>query len=290
MHLGWYLAAPIGEFRTGLNALQIEGRRLVVLRRENGVEVYDADCPHRGANLANGVLRGKAIVCAFHARTIALGERAQGLCVRQYRTLVAGDLLFVRDPAGIDGGFEAQMSALSESHTFLPIPARTMTAPARLVIENAFDSSHFQPVHHLVNAVRFSEFKRDAGYAAGGTFVVPASPWQRGARDTALPFVATAYSPSIVISELGGARPYTTITAARDTPDGALVRIVLALAKETAGDRDVPYLLRQLDTAIDADEEIWREVREIEHPAYFADDAAVLGFRTFADEFRPTPP
>ena len=291
MHLGWYLAAHIDELGPGLNGLELEGRRLIALRRGRAVEVYDADCPHRGANLAHGELRGKAVVCAFHARAIALGTREHGLFVRAYRVIVAGGLVFVRDPDGIDAGFERALQLLGETHDLLPLPARVIAAPPQLVIENAFDSTHFQPVHGVVNPVNLTQIASDAAYAASGTFVVPASPWQRGSANAALPFVATAYSPSIVVSSLGGTHPYTTITSARSSDGGALVRIVGAIEREaTANGADVGYLLQQLDAGIDADEAIWAEVREPAQPAFFAEDATVVGFRAFAARFRTAAP
>ncbi len=67
---GWYRLMNADEVRPG-EARYIEalGRELVVWRSEDGAQLsaMTAFCPHVGANLANGFVRGDRIVCPFHA-------------------------------------------------------------------------------------------------------------------------------------------------------------------------------------------------------------------------------
>lgn len=57
-------AIPEGEGRT----FEIGGRRLAVFRTRTGpVFATQAECPHRGGLLADGLLGGCTLVCPLHA-------------------------------------------------------------------------------------------------------------------------------------------------------------------------------------------------------------------------------
>lgn len=66
---GWYKLADADELRPGdTRYLEVLGERLVLFRDEQGrPHVLDAHCPHQGANLAGGKVRGQCIECPFHA-------------------------------------------------------------------------------------------------------------------------------------------------------------------------------------------------------------------------------
>ncbi|MFO0756007.1 MAG: Rieske 2Fe-2S domain-containing protein [Byssovorax sp.] len=75
---GWYSLGPSSAFRPGtIQKLHRFGRDLIVFRTEGGaVSVLDAVCPHLGADLAGGVVRGEELVCPFHG----FGFGADGRC------------------------------------------------------------------------------------------------------------------------------------------------------------------------------------------------------------------
>src|SRR2546423_9415223 len=54
VHAGWYLLCFATEIGYELTPLSIGDRRLMALREQNKIRVFDATCPHRGANLACG--------------------------------------------------------------------------------------------------------------------------------------------------------------------------------------------------------------------------------------------
>jgi nitrite reductase (NADH) small subunit len=57
-------AVPHGEGRT----FSMGGERVAVFRmRDGGVYAVQADCPHRGGPLADGLTGGMTLVCPLHA-------------------------------------------------------------------------------------------------------------------------------------------------------------------------------------------------------------------------------
>lgn len=101
--LGPLASIPIGEGRTFI----LDGHLVAVFRTRNG-EVFatQAECPHRGGPLADGILGAGQVICPLHARTfdLATGEARGHDCdaLRTYPVAVAGTghlLLTVPDDA-----------------------------------------------------------------------------------------------------------------------------------------------------------------------------------------------
>jgi len=72
-------AVPPGEGRTFL----AHGERIVIFRtRANGIFAVQAECPHRGGPLADGLMGGTTIICPLHSWKFDLctGEAAVGDC------------------------------------------------------------------------------------------------------------------------------------------------------------------------------------------------------------------
>lgn len=71
---------PMGEGRT----FAVDGRRLALFHLRSG-EVYatQADCPHLGGPLADGLTGGTSVICPLHDRVFDLrtGQGPQGECV-----------------------------------------------------------------------------------------------------------------------------------------------------------------------------------------------------------------
>lgn len=67
---GWYRMIRLDELRPGgVKAVDCLGKNLVVYRgKESGrYVVLDAHCPHQGASLAGGEVKGDELACPFHA-------------------------------------------------------------------------------------------------------------------------------------------------------------------------------------------------------------------------------
>lgn len=79
IHLGALSEIPVGEGRT----FQIGDLRVAVFHgREGRVFATQAECPHRGGPLADGLLGGTTLVCPLHEWTFDLlsGMALSGTC------------------------------------------------------------------------------------------------------------------------------------------------------------------------------------------------------------------
>ncbi|MFE3171593.1 Rieske 2Fe-2S domain-containing protein [Amycolatopsis sp. NPDC059090] len=297
MYAGWYQAAFEHELHPGLTPVDLGPARIVLARTPDGLRAADAACPHRGAHLGHGgQLDGSAIVCPFHGKRIGIGEQAPGRYrVREHAVLGYGGLVFAGWETGDGGPFAELLDKLAVTHLFLPgftLPARVR---ADLVIENAFDGTHFRPVHGIGEDPGLTLVPGDRdSLTARGVFVLPKSEWQRGGeKSVAVPFEATAYSPHVVVSRMGGDYPYVAITAATPRREGGCV-IRFSLAVPLSAHEAMPaqrseelyrYLLERSRAGVEQDLPIWENLIDVE-PDYDNADRTVLAFRRFRDQFR----
>jgi nitrite reductase (NADH) small subunit len=95
-NLGPAVAIPRGEGRT----FAIGSTALAVFRTRNG-EVYatQAECPHRGGPLADGMIGAATVVCPLHAFKFDLasgcpiGHECGALCTHPVSVAPNGDLI-----------------------------------------------------------------------------------------------------------------------------------------------------------------------------------------------------
>jgi 3-ketosteroid 9alpha-monooxygenase subunit A len=300
-HHGWYQIAFERELDGNVCSAAVGMLRLVMVRDADGVRAFDAVCPHRGADLAvGGRFDGGALICPFHGFRIGLGERSENdFCVREYRTLVTGGLVFVQMSNDYDNGFACVIEKLGKSHFIMAGFTLRVRSASEMVIENAFDQAHFRPVHGIGMHGEFRIRSSESGeLAVEGTFDLPPSAWQRGERGPdggCVPFVAHAYSPGIVISNLGGAYPYTVITASTPITDGeCTIRLSLALPLGEDGGRPrqelCDYLLRRSRAGLEKDRVVWEHRCETSPNHYTPLDEPVREFRTFCGRFAEATP
>jgi nitrite reductase/ring-hydroxylating ferredoxin subunit len=293
---GWYQVAFERELTGAVSPVSVGTTALVVVRTPHGVRVGDAACPHRGAHLGHGGrLEAGVLVCPFHGLRIALGEPSdESLCVREYHALSVDGLVFVRVSDALDNGFGKVMENLQATHRLVPGFAMTVRAPGELVIENAFDQGHFGPVHGIGIARAFELGPSHHGeLAVEGVFQLPASRWQRGrpGRELAdVPFRARAFSPGIVVSELGGEYPYTVLTAATPADDGgSVIRVSLALPPDAGSEpprRELQeYLLRRSRDGLEKDRIVWEHLSAASDAPEARLDTPVREFRAFCRRF-----
>lgn len=293
MHTGWYQLAYERDLKPGLNAVALAGHHLLVIYRDAQAEIYDGACPHRGYLLGAGAdLQQDRVICPFHGQAVGLGqERGCRLSVPRHPSLLVGGLLFVRVGGGADAGFAERMAHLDATHYIVPGFTRRIRASAELVVENAFDCAHFQPVHRIGNApLMEAGLGAHGAYLARARFELPPSAWQ-GAAPTNVPFTTVAYSPTLVVTELGGARPYIMLSATVPVDAGTCeLRLSLMVPISEPGrapdQESLRYLLRQAEAGIDKDTLIWENLADggaIGNAAAF--DQPVLGFRQFCESF-----
>jgi len=292
-HAGWHMAAFDGEIGLGLTPCDIGGRPLMALRETDRIRVFDAACPHRGANLARGGrLAEGAVLCPFHGKRIRLGCEGR-LTVREHETIRLGDAVFVRlsGETAHDRGFSRAIKELADRGRVSAALNTVIKAPPELVIENAFDAEHFSAVHQVprVTGMR-AETGPDGELVIEGEFLTPAPPWERTPGATfASRFLARAYSPGLVVTELGPPdRSHLVITAANPLPGaGCVARVALGIRPDQEHARGA--LAAGARRAFDQDVEIWEHLDASAPERLDAGDAAVLAFRDFCNGFPQVP-
>ena len=292
---GWYQVGFEHEITASVTPAAVGRMRLVILKGPAGLRVADAVCPHRGADLGfGGRWDGRSIVCPFHNCRVGLGEPSEhGFSVNEYRTLVAAGLVFVQLSDDQDNGFSDFIERLAATTLVVPGFTLKVRTAAELVIENAFDQAHFAPVHGIGTTGRFRMCPSEHGeLVAEGVFHLPPSQWQRGqagADGGHVPFLARAFSPGLIVSDLGGDHAYTVITAATAQPDGdALIRLSLSIPRTNGRDPSkdlIEFLLRRSRSGLERDRMIWEHLSPMASPRYTPLDAPVREFRDFTARF-----
>lgn len=269
---GWHNIARRSDLAARPMWSAVVGRqRVLLVRQGDAVRAFEGACPHRGADLGCGKLEGEDTVrCGLHGLRIGLRESSgRARWVPELPCLMLGDLVFVRLEAGADCGFAAAVAQLNQTHRIADPASQRIAVDYKMVIENAFDEFHFVPVHEVTRLHPF-QVEPEPGGALSVTsrFTVPASRWQRprrGRDDVDVPFRATAYSPGVVITHMGGSRPYVVITASAPI-DAQSCRVELAIAtpietQPTSTD-DVAYLSRQGLAGLEKDRVFWESTTD----------------------------
>lgn len=293
MRGGWYLVAFESELTGDITPVDVGATPLILVATDDRIRAFDAICPHQGANLGyGGRLDTRGVICPFHGKRVALGTQAgTEYRVREYLARGYGGMVFVSRSEQHENGLTDLLEELVTDHVFVPFNRTSLAAAGELVIENAFDAGHFQPVHGVRNTPKFSVRRTGAGsLVAEGELCVPTSPWHRGAPDATLttPFMARALSPQLVFSHIGGDNPYWVITGTTPTPQGCQVRQSLAVPRSENAPPDtgrIAYLARASREGLELDRVIWEHLRPPASPRYGPEDAALLAFREFCHEY-----
>lgn len=294
-HSGWYLAATVPELQAPITPLMIAGRKLMAVRTKDGFRVYDSVCPHRGASLAHGGTLARAgVICPFHGKAVALGDCSDPdrYAVAEVRSLLVGPVLFVGVDVDVDDrGFEATMTELALTHDLFPCPPMMIDVNPELVVENAFDLDHFIKVHHISRVTGMAWGRLPDGPAyCHAEFTVRTPAWEGGGTKVIQNrFYARAFSPTVVVTELGEPGVgQTVLTSATPTPEGCTVRVVNAL-RRTADGPASPVVVRSLTDfakkALSDDMQIWEHMDVEMTPRMDRRDAPVIVFREFCDSF-----
>lgn len=161
---GWFCIGADYEFNNKPMQLDYFGTSLVAYRGEETGELHvlDAFCPHMGANLADGCVKGDSVVCPFHEWSWG----GDGICndipyansipararIKSWPTMEINELVYVwHDP---DGALPIPEQAIPQDEEvsedgWTPWVIRRVPVPnnARELIDNMADKAHFGPVH-----------------------------------------------------------------------------------------------------------------------------------------------
>jgi nitrite reductase/ring-hydroxylating ferredoxin subunit len=310
LHGGWYLVAFADAAMSDITPVRLgEGHFMLVRTQDLGLRLFDATCPHRGADLAHGgQLRGRHIMCPFHGRRIGLDSGGPWQ-VRSYPTHTVGGLVLVTLGTGSEGApapdrCPEALSRLLDGLTLLPAVDALVSVPVNYVVENAFDTEHFSVVHG-VPRVEGDQTAHDAdGFlVTTSRFVTVQDPWgdertrdylrvvlgQRAAQaaHTVSSFRATAYSPTLVATCFDSPHDSSVIiTGAVPTPGGTHVRVAVAGSPGPALERAAAGARK----AIEQDTPVWEHL-DTQAPSRLDDlDDAVRAFQAFCRGFPAAAP
>lgn len=299
MFVGWTQVAFRSELESEVSAVDIGNKPLVAVRTDAGMRVFDATCPHRGAHLGyGGRLHDDVIVCAFHGHQVRLGADANArFCVNEYPAITAAEGLFVLLSSECDTGLANQISKLDSTHYVVPgFQMRIAIAP-EYVVENAFDADHFPTVHGISRCPRLNVSDEvDGAMRVDGVFDTERpNQWQvdQPADDGGVRtyFSARAYSPYLVIAELGNElSPHIVITAATPEAGGCRVRVTVALPRRSGRPsptvREVSSILNGSLTAFEQDAVVWEHLDTTAVPRWTESDRVVRAYRSFCQRFQ----
>ena len=166
---GWYRLSDSASLRPGgLRHIECLGRQLVLWRSEDGApHVMHAFCPHLGANLSHGRVRGDCIECPFHRWRFSGDGRAahvpysdhvpQGVLTEPFPVQEVHGQLFVYHACG-SGGRDGTGQPPYPVPRIPEVDAGTFAfrgahdaGRVRMHLlefaENSVDRAHFQPLH-----------------------------------------------------------------------------------------------------------------------------------------------
>ena len=286
---GWYLLAFEHNVDRDLTPACVGDRRLVLVRQDGRLRVFDATCPHRGAHLAyGGRLCDDVIVCPFHGYSIRMGDDdGRQFSVREYTVSTIGGMVFVRLSEEHDNGWIDHLEDLERTHFIVNGFEMPVRAPMETVIENAFDQRHFHSVHGIRTDAFMVRTSEHGALIVESTFYVPT---RRGSVEPA-PYRAFVVSPGLVAVELRGPSPYTVITGATETPAGGCV-IRLSLAFPKAGSTTPPpaaaceRLLEHSRRGLEEDRVVWENLSTSIQPRWMPEDRPSQQFLEFCQKHR----
>jgi aminopyrrolnitrin oxygenase len=158
---GWYVVARSGELKPGaLRSVSLAGRDIVVFRTQSGaLGGVDAYCPHMGAHLGHGRVRGEHLVCPLHGRQIGCdgtitesSERSRAWTLRERFGLIMLEL----------GSARALPEASADDFDWTNVAPLEIAAGWHSLVANAFDMPHLCTVHFR-ELVAPTEVSCDAG-------------------------------------------------------------------------------------------------------------------------------
>ncbi|MGD9897403.1 MAG: Rieske 2Fe-2S domain-containing protein, partial [Candidatus Methylacidiphilaceae bacterium] len=100
---GWLDLGPIGEIPLGQGRCYRVGRYAVAIfrLRDGALRALDADCPHQGGPLSDGIVDQEKVICPLHGFAFSLetGEGfGQSLSVRRYEVRSSGGRILAKFP------------------------------------------------------------------------------------------------------------------------------------------------------------------------------------------------
>lgn len=305
---GWHCLGRGVDFTTEPVMLNYFGTRLVAYRGEvdGDVHILDAYCPHMGADLSKGCVRGNSVVCPFHAWSwgpdgvcddVPYAKRIPDKAViKSWPTLEKNGLVFVwndpennapiagQEPERIEDWYSGEWTDWTT--TLIEIHSN-----CRELVDNMADLAHFGPVHYT----KASSFKniqdghRFIQYMAGSHAILEDG-------STGMTSVATYEGPAYMTTTMTGSiegRPVTVHLAVTHVPvttEHFHIRLGVMMKKfpdlsDEENDRLVNEYTKLCILSFQQDVEIWDNKVRVDNPLLCDGDGPINMVRKWYSQF-----
>ncbi|WP_424216479.1 Rieske 2Fe-2S domain-containing protein (plasmid) [Streptomyces sp. BI20] len=312
---GWFMLVPSAELTVGkVLTRRLMGHEVVVYRTASGqARAVRAHCPHLGAHLGHGAVRGETIVCPFHQFSFdGDGEIARvGL---GYTSAPKQCALPVLPCSEVNGGVFAWAGntpptwvlpeLLTPRHTLTRYLTYDVPTHPQEILENGSDTRHVLLLHGYRAAPRPAVLE---GHVLRQDIdllrpIPPLPPLRLRAeiRHHGLGFsTIRVHIPAAGIEQrvLVSPRPvepwrvHVAIGAAvLLTPPKGAENPLVRTAATLLGRITAPLVYRLLMREVNADFEIWSSKRYVNPPRVAAGEGPIGPFRKWADQFYPEHP
>lgn len=306
---GWFCIGADYEFTAKPIKLDYFGTSLVAYRGEDSGEIHvlDAFCPHMGANLADGCVKGESVICPFHEWSWGpdgfcndipyankIPEKAR---IKAWDSYEVNELVYIwHDPEGNPPLPEQLIPRIDEVYKkgWTPWYIRRVHIDnnCRELIDNMADKAHFGPVHGSQGIVHFSNIREGHIYT------------QLMNADSEMGYMeskATYYGPGFMLHQ-------STINAREDNTERRYMSLVMNVptsmesfeflagfreriptGMEDDRDAQMAFMASIADDAEDrgvfADMRIWQNKTPIDNPILCDGDGPVNKLRQWYKQF-----
>jgi 3-ketosteroid 9alpha-monooxygenase subunit A len=303
---GWHCLGLARDYQDGQpHTLNAFGSRLVAYRGEDGqVHVLDSYCPHMGADLSRGQVRGNSIVCPFHAWSWGADGKCNNIpyCKRippkarlkSWPTCEQNKLLFVwNDPEDSPPPAEVSIpridACFSSEWSDWVIEKWTINTNCRELIDNVADMAHF-PVVHGAPVDYFANIFQ--GHKATQIMIGKGSQGNQGSLATCATYFGPAYQITEMKGEVGGF-PIDSILLNCHVPIhlkcfdlrfGMIVRKMDGLSDEVSR-QIVDAYIKGIQQGFYQDVAIWDNKVRIDNPLLCEGDGPIYQLREWYRQF-----
>jgi 3-ketosteroid 9alpha-monooxygenase subunit A len=306
---GWHCLGLAADYKDGKpHSLSIFGTRLVVFQGAGGkISILDAWCPHMGADLALGEVKGDSLVCRFHSwswggdgvcNNIPYAKRIPPKArTRSWPTCEENNLLFVwNDPEGNGPAADVAIPRLAQcfdrqNWSEWSIVKWKIENNCRELVDNVADFAHFVSVHQMSNMQYFANIFE--GHRATQIMVGVSDSVGGGENLTT---IATYYGPAYQLThmfgKLGG-YPVESILLNTHTPVspgsfeirfGVMVKKFPGMTQE-ACDAMIQQYVDLTAKGFGEDVQIWHNKVRIDNPLLCDGDGPVILNRQWYEQF-----
>ena len=303
---GWHCLGTADEFKDGKpHTLNIFGTRLVAFHGQSGkISVLDSYCPHMGADLSIGEIKGDSLICPFHHWRWS----GEGKCVeipyckvippkakvKSWPVCEQNRLLFVyNDPEGNPPPEELAIprieACFSDAWTPWNIKYWLFNTNCRELVDNLADEAHFGAIHKAPNSYFANVFE---GHKATQITIGSSETLTEAGLRTYNTYFGPAVHFTHMIADLQG-HPLESILLLVHVPRdlrsfhqrfGVIVKKLPHFSEEQNAQLAESYSQAVFDSFAQ-DQKIWDTKVRVDDPLLCANDGPIVQLRKWYEQF-----